>query len=109
MPDGQIEEILALGIVFVVHIIGGIMLVWGILGDEGAGPWWRWWRRGDDGDDPPRDPDPPGGGERALPVADAASSRVRLREDARIADGYPRTPRRPEHPVPAPAPSRPRD
>jgi hypothetical protein len=102
VPVGQVEEILALGIVFVVHVVGGIMLVWGILDDEGRKPWRRWWRRGG-GEGPPVDPDPTPGGDRvALPLSDAAASRVRLREDGRLADGYPRPPRRPEHPVPAP-------
>jgi hypothetical protein len=85
------------------------MLVWGILDDEGRQPWRRWRKRGGGGgEDPPPEPSRPGGG-APLPVTDAASSRVRLREDGRIADGYPRVPRRPEHPLPAPAPSHPRD
>lgn len=106
MPVGQAEEILALSIVFAVHVIGGVMLVWGILDDEGREPWRRRWRRGGGGDDPPRDPPPsPTDDERArLPHDDARASHVRLREDGRIADGYPRPPRRPEHPAPVPAP-----
>lgn len=100
------EEILALSIVFVVHVIGGIMLVWGILDDEGRQPWRRWRKRGGGGEDPPPELRPPGGGSHApLPVTDAVLSRVRLREDGRIANGYPRVPRRPEHPVPAREPS----
>jgi hypothetical protein len=109
MPDGQLEEILALSIVFVVHVIGAVMLVWGILGDEDRKPWRRWWRRDRGGEDLPRDPGPSGGNVKPLPLSETAPSRVRLREDRRISDGYPRTPRRPEHPAPAPAPSHPRD
>lgn len=98
MPVGEAEEILALGIVFFVHVVGGIMLVWGILGDEERKPWRRW--RGGGSEPPPRDPDPSPGGERAaLPLSGAAGSRVRLREDGRIAEGYPRPARRPEHPA----------
>ncbi len=111
MPAGQAEEVLALSIVFVVHVVGAIMLVWGILGDEGSRrPWWRWWGGGGGDGDPPRDPGPPDGGQRApLPLGAASPSRVRLREDGRLADGYPRAPRRPGHPepvVPAHTPGR---
>lgn len=116
MPPGQAEEIIALAIVFIVHVVGGVLLVWALIdADQRAG-----WRRrfgfggGDDGG-PPRGPQPPdddGGGARApLPLADGAPSRVRLREPARAADGYPRPSRRPAHPpqpgrTPAPAPER---
>ena len=106
MPVGQAEEILALSIVFAVHVIGGVMLVWGILGDDGREPWRRRWRRGGGGGArPPRGPRPSPGGERVtLPLDEASGSRVRLREDGRIAEGYRRPARRPEHPAPAPAP-----
>jgi len=108
VPAGQVEEILALTIVFTVHVVGGLLLVWGVLGDEGRGAWRRWWRRGgDDGDRPvPPQPSPPG--ERLpWPLPDAQASRVRLREGGRrAADGYPSPARRHEHEPPAPAPSR---
>jgi hypothetical protein len=103
VPVGQLEEVLALSIVFAVHVIGGIMLVWGILDDEGREPWRRRWRRGG-GEEPPRDPQPSPPGERsALPLSDAQLARVRLRDEGRIADGYPRPARRPEHPAPGPS------
>jgi len=107
VPAGQVEEFLALTIVFAVHVVGGLLLVWGVLGDEGRGSWRRWWRRGgDDGDAPPREPQPsPPGARLPWPLPDADASRVRLREDGRVREGYPRPARRPEHP-PAPAPSR---
>jgi hypothetical protein len=109
VPAGQFEEILALSIVFFVHVVGGIMLLWGILDDEGREPWRRRFRRGSGGDEPPRDPQPsPGGDHAPLPLGDAAPSRVRLREDGRIAERYPPPARRPADPAPdrtpAPAP-----
>jgi hypothetical protein len=103
------EEFLALSIVFVVHVVGGLMLVWGILDDEGREPWRRRWRRGGGGAEPPPDPSPSPGGDPAtlpLPLRDAAASRVRLREDGRLADGYPPPARRPADPAPARAPAR---
>jgi hypothetical protein len=113
VPAGQVEEILALTIVFVVHVVGGLLLVWGVLGDEGRGSCRGWWRRrGDDGGGPPREPQPSPPGERLpWPLQDAAASRVRLRERGRVGDGYRPPARRPEHPAPPspwPAPAPPR-
>jgi hypothetical protein len=108
VPAGQLEEILALSIVFFVHVVGGIMLVWGILDDEGREPWRRRFRRGGGGGEPPQDPSPPTGDDRvAVPLGQASPSRVRLREDGRIAERYPPPARRPEHPAPerVPVPS----
>ena len=116
MPPAQAEEIIALGLVFVVHVIGGLMLVWALLDAEQRAGWrrrWRWGRGGDDG--PPRPPAPQPSGGRArvepppLPLPAATPSAVRLREPARVADGYPRPARRPEHepqPQRAPDPAR---
>lgn len=89
------KEILALGITVLVHVLGLAALVWTLLLDEEDRPDWRgWWPGGDD--DRPREPSPaPGGG---LPLADALPSAVRLREPARLSDGYPRPARRPAHP-----------
>jgi len=103
---GELEEVLALTLVFVVHVVGGLLLVWGVLGDEGRGSWRRWWRRGDDGGAPPPEPPPsPPGARQPWPLPDASPSRVRLREDGRAGEGYAAPARRPEHPPrPTPAP-----
>ena len=119
MPVGQAEEIIALTLVFVVHVVGGVLLVWALL-DEAQRSGWRRRLGGDGGDDgPASDPQPPpdrGGGARApLPLPGGEPGRVRLREDVRVAAGYPRPSRRPSHPPqpephperqPAPAPER---
>jgi hypothetical protein len=78
----------AFGLLF-WHLAGRDLLSTFRIGPEDDGP---------RGGDPPPPPPPPGG----------SPSRVRLREPARLADGYPRRPRRPEHapgdePVRAPA------
>lgn len=107
MPPGQVEEIVALALVFVVHVVGGVLLVWALLDAEQRAGWRRRFGGGG-GDDPPPGPPPPadgGGGARApLPLPDGEPSRVRLREPVRAADGYPRPARRPAHPERRPAP-----
>ena len=106
MPVGQAEEIIALTLVFVVHVIGGVMLVWALLDGEQRSGWRRRWGRG--GGDPPAPQPGGGGGSRAsLPLTDSGPSRVRLREPVRAADRYPRPARRPAHPA-HPAPPAPR-
>lgn len=116
MPVGQAEEIFALGLVFVVHVIGGLMLVWALLDEEQRAGWRRRWGGGDGGpDDPSSQPGGGGGGRAPLPLPGAEPSVVRLREPVRAAEAYPRPPRRPAHPPhprqprrePAPAPERP--
>jgi hypothetical protein len=117
MPVGQAEEITALALVFVVHVIGLLMLLWALLdADQRA----RWRRngphppRGDDGPDAPPPPGPAGtpapiDARAPLPLPTTAASTVRLREPLRVADGYPRPARRPAHePTPqrAPVPER---
>jgi hypothetical protein len=90
------KEILALGITLLVHIVGLIALVWTLLIDADDRPDWRgWWPRDDDNGPKAPSPVPQGGG---LPLGDARPSAVRLREPARIGDGYGRPSRRPEHP-----------
>ena len=116
MPVGEAEEMTALALVFVVHVIGALMLVWALLDAEQRAGWRRRWSGGDDDDPPP--PPPPGpsgtrapadGAPPALPLPAAGPSRLRLREPVRVADGYPRPARRPEHepqPQRAPVPER---
>jgi hypothetical protein len=103
------SEILALTLIFVVHVAGGLLLVWGML-DSDHGP--RWWRRGNGPDDPPppppapRPPAPPSA-RSPLPLPGAAPSRVRLRDDVLLRDSHPRPPRRPgREPGPERSPAR---
>jgi len=116
MPAAEAEQMIALGLVFVVHVIGGLMLVWALLGTEQRAEWRNFPRppRGgeDDGPPPPQPPRPPGARRTPgppLPLRDAAPSRVRLREPIALSDAYPRPARRPEHdaqPQRAPVPAR---
>jgi hypothetical protein len=104
MPGTEAEEILALALIFVVHVAGGLMLVWGMLdGDSRPGPWRRW-RRGGGPDGAPSDPSPPPA-RAPLPLPVADPSNVRLRDETPLREGYPRPPRRPER-VPERSPSR---
>jgi hypothetical protein len=107
MPFGEASEILALSLIFVVHVAGGLALVWGMLeGDGRSGPWWR--RRRDDGPDgPPSDP-PPEPEPRArvsLPLPGSEPARARLRDGTPLREAYPRAPRRPQR-TPDRSPSR---
>lgn len=110
MPVNEAEEVLALALIFVVHVAGGIMLLLGLL-DAGTRPgWWpRRWHRGDDGPDGPSDgsrPTPPRSA-RPLPLPGAAPSRVRLRDEMPLRDAYPPAPRRsPREPAPERVPQR---
>ena len=98
MPVNEASEFLALTLIFVVHVVGGLMLVWGMLDGESRPRWYpRWWRRDDgpDGDPPSPRPSPPPG-RAALPLPGAVGSDVRLRDDERrLRDSRPRPPRRP--------------
>jgi hypothetical protein len=105
-------EVIAIALTVIVHFIGAIVLIWAIVGDEEID--WRGmlWPGDDDGGgggpgfEPPRSGDDGGGGGMlAPPLADAAPSRIRLREPGRIADAHPRPTRRPAH-VPERAPAR---
>jgi hypothetical protein len=89
------KEVVALAITGLVHILGLGALIWALRLDEEERPDWRdWWPGG--GDDRPLDPSPaPRGGD--LPLTDALPSAVRMREPARLSDGYTRPPRRPAH------------
>jgi hypothetical protein len=109
MPVDELEQVLALSLVFVVHVIGGLLLVWALLDNDERAGWRRRWRRGDGPGDPPPEPPPaPVTSPRApLPLPGATPSRVRLREPVRAGESYPRPARRPEHaPRPARAPER---
>jgi hypothetical protein len=106
-------EIAAILGTLIVHFLGAGVLVYALLDGEKID--WRGtlWPRDDDGggggglDPPSDDRDPRTGGGIASPtppLPDAAPSAVRLREPGRrIADGYPRPPRRPEHAPQEPA------
>jgi hypothetical protein len=102
----ELQEIVALALVFVVHVIGGLLLVWALLDDETRAGWRRRWGRG--GDEPAPEPPAPSPSpvaldRPALPLADADRSRVRLRGPGRLADARPVPLRRPGH---APRPTR---
>ncbi len=105
MSNGVTMSILLL---FVVHVVAFVAL-FAVLGEEMIGFFRPDRRRDDDGGPPPPDepvaPEPRGTG--GLPLPDAEQAPVRLREPGRIAERYPRRPRRPEHaPEPARAPER---
>lgn len=109
MLGGEAEEFLALTLIFVVHVAGGLMLVWGMFDRETRPRWRPRWRRGDDGPgDPPPGPRPSGPSDRvALPLPSATPSRVRLRDETPLRDAHPRAPRRPSRaPVPQRSPQR---
>lgn len=108
MPGNEAEEILALSLIFVVHVAGGLALVWGMLEGEGRPRPWR--RRRDDGpDDPPGDPRAPSPSARRaplpLPLPGSRPSSVRLRDETPLRDGYERPARRPQR-APDHSPSR---
>ena len=87
------NETLALGITFLIHVIG-ICVLFGLMlrsDVEGGGGWRDWWPRDDDGGSDPPSPDP------GPPLPGAEQSPVRLREPGRLADARPPAPRRPEH------------
>ena len=91
------KEVAALALTVLVHFIGLGALVYAlVLKDEKRGDWRGWWPRDDDGPERPRPGDGPAGDR--LPLRDAQPSRVRLREDGRLADAHPAPERRPAHP-----------
>jgi hypothetical protein len=106
MPSTEIQEVTALTLIFVVHVIGGLLLFWALLEDETRAGWRRRWGRG--GEDPQPTPQPPRPSPRAatpprLPLPSSEPSRVRLRGADRLADAHPLPLRRPGH---APRPTR---
>lgn len=105
MAIDELEEIIALALTFVVHVVGAALLIWAMIDKEDAPDLRDWWPR-DDGPDEPPEPDPrpaPSGDRAPLPLPGAGASPVRLREPARLGDAYTRRPRRPDH---APEPQR---
>ena len=88
------SEALAFGFIFLAHAIGLCVLLGVMVRADGNGGGWRdWWPRDDDDDDGPPGPEPDPG----PPLGGAEQSVVRLREPGRLADAYPRAPRRPRH------------
>lgn len=103
----QQKVLLAMVLLFVVHLAGIVVLV-SMMGRDvlemfRISPY----SEDDDGGQPPAGdpvvPTPPSGG--GLPLPDAEPAPVRLREPGRLTDHRPRPTRRPAHP-PLPAPSR---
>ncbi len=97
----------AILLTIVVHLVAFVLL-FAMMGSEMR----EWFAKPkhDDGDDgfwpepEPAAPAPSGGG---LPLPDAEQAPVRLREPGRIAEQYPRPPRRPDHaPEPVRTPER---
>jgi len=96
--------VLALLLTTLVHLIGMVFLL-SLMGREMLDVFRTAPRRDDDGGTPPADdpaPVPQGGG-GGLPLPGAEQAPVRLREPGRLAEHYPRRPRRPDH---APQPQR---
>ena len=94
------SEALALGITFLIHIIG-ICFLFGLMLREDNSGWRDWWPRDDDDDGGSG----PSGPEPGPPLPGADQSPLRLREAGRLADAHRRSPRRPEH-APERAPQR---
>ncbi|MDP9346817.1 MAG: hypothetical protein M3P44_14105 [Actinomycetota bacterium] len=91
------KEVAALALTVLVHFVGLGALIYALVADDEQRPDWRgWWPRDDDG--PPSDGPtgrPPDDG---LPLRDAQPSRIRLRDERRLADRHPAPARRPVHP-----------
>jgi hypothetical protein len=86
-------EALALGITFLIHVIGLCVLFGALLSPEDRAGWRSWWP----GDDGPSDDGPDGGPGSPPPLPDAKPARARLREPGKLADAHTRPARRPEH------------
>lgn len=110
MSPVETQEVVALALVFVVHVIGGVALVWAMLEQDTRAGWRRRWGfgSGPPGDQRPVPPAPrpsPQIARPQLPLDYADPSDVRLRGPGRLADARPPAPRRPRHaPRPARAP-----
>lgn len=105
-------ELLAIALTFVVHLIGGAILIWALIDrdDADAGSWRDWWPKDDRSPEPPDAPTGPSGDLIERPVLpDAQPSPVRLREAGRIGDRKAAPVRRPAHPAQPARPLRERD
>jgi hypothetical protein len=102
-------ELLSIGLVLLVHVLGGAALIYLLVRDSGESVR-DWWPSDDDDGGPPLlgpDGGTPSGGGDALPLPGAGPSSLRVREGERIAEGYPRPARRPaREPQRAPVPKR---
>ena len=94
----------AILLTIVVHLVAFVLL-FAMMGSEMLDTFRSPKRRDDDdgGSWPEPEPVAPGPGPSGLPLPDAEQAPVRLREPGRIAEQYPRAPRRPDH---APEPVR---
>jgi hypothetical protein len=90
--------VLALLLLTLVHVAGIVLLI-ALLGREVLDVFRTKPRDDDDdGGGPPDEPVAPvPGGPDGLPLPDAGPATARLREPGRLAERYPRRPRRPEH------------
>jgi hypothetical protein len=99
-------ELAALVLTFVVHIIGGAVLIYTLMGDDRK-HWRDWWPRDDrPGPEAPEPPAPTGGGDSLPFLPDAVPASVRMREGERLGDQRTRPTRRPAHPPVPAAPER---
>ncbi len=101
MSGGVIASILLLTL---VHFAAFGILFWHLAGGEMLSMFRTSPREDGDGGGPnaPAPPDPSGDRDGGIPLPDADQAPVRLREPGRLADAYPRRPRRPEHAPDAP-------
>jgi hypothetical protein len=97
----EIDLVLIVGSVHVVGLGFAAALLWHFMRAEPNDPGPHDDEGGGGGNLPVREPEPRRPRDGGLPLPDAVPARVRLREPGRIASPGP--PRRPAHPVPAPA------
>ncbi len=92
---------IALLVLVVPHVIGGVFLGWWILPVSARQELRGWFREDDGGIDPARRPPAPGGGGAgsSLPLPDAVPAVARMRQPGRLGDAVPPPARRPLHPV----------
>ena len=100
MSGGAVAAILVLTL---VHFAAFGLLFWHLAGGEMLSIF----RTGSDdggrgGSPTPAAPDPDGDRDGSVLLPDADQAPIRLREPGRLADAYPRRPRRPEHRPDAP-------